>query len=58
MTVALVTGAAKRLGRAMALALAADGCRIAAHYRASDDAARSLIAEIEAAGGVLSLIHI
>jgi len=29
----LVTGAAKRLGRAMALGLAAAGWRVAVHYR-------------------------
>ena len=33
--VALVTGAAKRVGRTLALALAADGWAVAVHYRAS-----------------------
>src|ERR671935_1547223 len=32
---ALVTGAAKRVGRAIALALHGAGCRVAVHYRTS-----------------------
>lgn len=34
---ALVTGAAKRVGRAIAVALAESGCDVAIHYRASAD---------------------
>lgn len=49
--VALVTGSAKRLGRALALRLAADGCRVAVHYRHSEAEARAVVAEIEALGG-------
>jgi NAD(P)-dependent dehydrogenase (short-subunit alcohol dehydrogenase family) len=48
--VALVTGGAKRLGRAIALALAADGWDLAIHYGASADDARATCAEIEALG--------
>jgi NAD(P)-dependent dehydrogenase (short-subunit alcohol dehydrogenase family) len=36
----LVTGAAKRLGQAIALDLAADGWNVALHYHGSDEAAR------------------
>ena len=47
---ALVTGAAKRLGREIALGLARDGWDIAVHYRASAADARATVAEIEALG--------
>lgn len=39
---ALVTGAGKRLGKAMALALAEDGYDVAAHYSSSRDAAEEV----------------
>jgi len=47
---ALVTGGAQRLGRAIALGLAADGWDIAVHYHGSRDAAQATIAEIRALG--------
>ncbi len=47
---ALVTGAAQRLGRAMALALAEAGFDIALHYGSSDAAARQTAADIQALG--------
>lgn len=47
---ALVTGAAQRLGRAMALSLAARGYDVAVHYAGSEDAARQVVAEIQAMG--------
>ena len=47
----LITGAAQRLGRAIALALAADGWAVAVHYRASRDRATALVEEILGAGG-------
>ena len=49
--VALVTGAGRRLGHAMAAALAGRGMTVAIHYHASRAGAESLRAEIEAAGG-------
>lgn len=47
---ALVTGAGRRLGRAMALELAQRGHDVAVHHRASRDEARAVVAEIEATG--------
>ena len=48
--VALVTGAARRIGRAIALAMARDGWDIAVHYRDSAEEAHSLVEEITALG--------
>lgn len=47
---ALVTGAAKRLGRAMALELAAQGHDVAIHYNGSADAAEATATEARAFG--------
>ncbi len=47
---ALITGAARRLGREVALALAAEGAHIVAHYHTSASDAESLLQEIEALG--------
>ena len=47
---ALITGAAKRVGRAIALELAQAGCDIAVHYRGSADNAAELAREIEGLG--------
>lgn len=47
---ALVTGAARRLGRHIALALAAQGVNVAAHYHSSAAEAESLLVELESAG--------
>jgi pteridine reductase len=49
--VALVTGAGRRLGRAMAAALAGRGMTLAIHHHASTDGANELREEIIAAGG-------
>lgn len=48
---ALVTGAAKRIGRAIALGLARDGWAVAVHYRRSQRAARELAEKISKSGG-------
>jgi pteridine reductase len=49
--VALVTGGARRLGRAFAEALAADGFAVAVHYGASAVEADGVVDAIHAAGG-------
>jgi NAD(P)-dependent dehydrogenase (short-subunit alcohol dehydrogenase family) len=48
--VALVTGGAKRIGRALCLAVAKIGFDVAIHHRGSGPDAQSLITEIEALG--------
>jgi NAD(P)-dependent dehydrogenase (short-subunit alcohol dehydrogenase family) len=48
---ALVTGAAVRVGRAIASALAEQGMRVVVHYNSSRDAADELVEEIRAGGG-------
>ena len=48
--VVLVTGAAKRLGRSIALELGAHGWDIAVHHRSSPDEAAGVAHELEAAG--------
>lgn len=49
--IALVTGAAHRIGRAIALDLSARGWTLAVHYGTSEDAARALVETIESQGG-------
>jgi len=48
---ALVTGAARRIGRAIACDLGAWGWSVVVHYNRSADEAEAVVAEIEAAGG-------
>lgn len=48
---ALVTGAARRVGRHLATRLAAAGARVIVHHNRSGDEARELVAAIIAAGG-------
>ncbi len=47
----LITGAAKRIGRALSLALAEDGWAVAVHYNASAEDAEKLVGEITQADG-------
>jgi len=47
---ALITGATRGIGRAIALAFAAEGADVAFTYRSQHEAAQSLVAEIEALG--------
>jgi NAD(P)-dependent dehydrogenase (short-subunit alcohol dehydrogenase family) len=48
--IAVVTGAAKRIGRAIALALAQRGWDVVVHYGQSESDARATVREIEALG--------
>ncbi len=48
--VALVTGGAKRVGRAIVLELARGGCDVVIHYRRSAAEAQDVVAEVEALG--------
>lgn len=56
MSAVLVTGAAKRLGRAIALRLARDGYDVAIHYRSSKPEAEALAADIKALGRRTALV--
>lgn len=49
--IALVTGAGRGIGRAIAMRLAADGVTVAVHYNAGLAAAEAVVADIAAAGG-------
>jgi 3-oxoacyl-[acyl-carrier protein] reductase len=49
--VAIVTGASKGIGRAIALRLAKDGLAVVVNYASSPNAAKEVVGEIENAGG-------
>lgn len=49
--VAIVTGASRGIGRAVAVALAAEGATVVVNYARSSQAADQVVAEITAAGG-------
>lgn len=49
--VALVTGASRGIGRAVALRLARDGAAVVVNYAGSADAAGQVVAEVESRGG-------
>ena len=55
--VALVTGAARRIGRAIALDLAAQGWRVGVHCMASRSEAEAVVAEISTAGAVAAVLQ-
>lgn len=56
MSWALVTGAGRRLGRAVALDLAQAGWGVVVHYNRSEGAAQNLADEIREAGGASALV--
>jgi NAD(P)-dependent dehydrogenase (short-subunit alcohol dehydrogenase family) len=56
-SVAIVTGGAVRLGRAMALELARQGVRLAIHYGSSADAAGAVVQEVKALGSEATAIQ-
>lgn len=55
-SVAIVTGAVRGIGRAIALTLGAQGFRVVVNYRGEADLATQLVDEISAGGGVAQAI--
>jgi NAD(P)-dependent dehydrogenase (short-subunit alcohol dehydrogenase family) len=55
--VALVTGAAKRIGRTIALALAEEGANVAITYRDSEEQAQQTVRDLEALGVRAIALH-
>jgi len=53
---ALVTGGSRGIGRAICIELARAGASVAVNYNASEDAAREVVAAIEAEGGVAAAL--
>ena len=54
--VALVTGASRGIGRAIAVALGARGAKVIINYASREDAAREAAAAVEAAGGQAAIV--
>ena len=55
--VALVTGAGRRVGRALAVALGAEGMRVAVHYHGAAEGARETAQQIQTSGGRAHLLR-
>ena len=55
--VAIVTGAGRRVGRALAVALGARGMRVVVHYGGSADGARETARLIQEAGGAATIVQ-
>lgn len=54
--VAWVTGSSMGIGRACAVALASEGCKVAVHYNRSEDEAAKVVEEIESSDGEALLV--
>jgi 3-oxoacyl-[acyl-carrier protein] reductase len=55
--VAWVTGSSTGIGRAAAVALAGQGCRVVVHYNRSEDEAREVVEEIKSTSGEATLVR-
>lgn len=55
--VAIVTGGARDIGKAVSLKLAAEGAKVVVNYFDNEDQAKETLAEIEAAGGTATIVR-